>query len=854
MSSVTTYKTVALSHIENISSDEAQLVDNENGFPASLDSKKYGRTHRTSKKEKRQNRRRSRTTENDKERCVAHNKRRCTDLICCPIEITARKKRARHKYDDRKAAKSAYSSDSEDELLRNREELKMALNIIEPSNRTVQSSTLSHKLSAIQNQQALNDGKKTTNKHRKRKVSRSPERGRQRSKSIERKSKRSRNEHERSKSRTKIASPITVYDNNDNDIRDDDDEAVSLEEQELRLIALKSAVLKKHEARKRRKLAISQLLESVIRPYSPTDSVVLVAEETGERSNDYIDSDNNNMDISPISSPGNQNQPMDMELASSNENSKSPIFIYEKPHTFSPYDQFIDWGAVAIPVPINPTYVEMNQAATLNQPFAMQPPFSMMCPIPAIIQPDFKENETNTSIDNEEELRAQLIEQMRNTANTNGTAELPDKSEAKMVPKENSSNVDSLEEDCLRSLLLSSKGKKPTKESTNDSNVPVLQPKPIKLREPVDQAKCDDMPKLALNLREALKRLKSNQQNKSSTIKHQNDSATGSGEPLQDCDQNEIQKTVVNNRLDQNKNELFNADAAPFIASASATEPVPKPEKICETVSDAVATAAENTSTATVPSQMVRKVLKVTVAKANVVEVKKVNENVVTKSVQPEPAKQTLEQSAGQVQRPMAVTKIKPKLAPKPKVAIIAKKPQSPTLPIVKPPIVVAATATTSTVLPNINKMESLRKTTASPIISTWTAKPVKKLIISLNADSSSDNDDMDYDSKSTQNAIKTTDDAQTNDTNNAFQHRLDQFLLSVRANTNAVQETKQPVMPSTTTAKAIPKPTEKNVNSTAQKIQVSVIHLFTIFNCSMFRFSNNFIINIRIDLYEFKN
>lgn len=46
-------------------------------------------------------------------------------------------------------------------------------------------------------------------------------------------------------------------------------EAISLEEQELRLVALKSAILKKHEARKRRKV-----LEA--RPYSPTDTDIVL--------------------------------------------------------------------------------------------------------------------------------------------------------------------------------------------------------------------------------------------------------------------------------------------------------------------------------------------------------------------------------------------------------------------------------------------------------------------------------------------------------------------------------------------------------------------------------------------------
>ncbi|XP_055313430.1 uncharacterized protein LOC129574883 [Sitodiplosis mosellana] len=842
LSSITNYKSVSLSHVENISSDEAQLIDSDAEIPSLFDNNKYGRaSHRASKKEKRQSRRKTRMIENEKERCLAHGKRRCTDVECYPIEVTiTRKKRARHKYDDRKVVRAKYSSDSEDELLRNREELKMALNIIEPSNRTVNSSTLSHKLSVIQSQQTLD---KPGTKHRKRKTSRSPER-RRRTRSGENSSKRSKNERDRSDSRSKIASPIIVHDNNDNDIQDDViDEAISLEEQELRLIALKSAVLKKHEARKRKQLA-NQIVEQIVRPYSPTDSVVLVADETGDRSNDCIDSDNNNMDISPISSPGNQYQPMDMDLASSNENSKSPIFSYDKPQTF-PYEPFIDWGTVHIPVAINPGYVDIDQAAAaaaavaMSQPFAMQPSFSMIydtmqkepmatensMPTLPSIQSDAKEN-NSTHIDNEDDLRAQLIEQMRstNTSSSNGSATESTKTE--IVPKGNGhiDSFDSLEEDCLRSLLLSSKGKKSTvtKDPTNDLQTPVSKPEPPSL----DQSKCDDMPKLALNLREALKRLKNNQQNKltaaASAATASSSSSSSSSAPttetikpsdkcvqveskqndsLQDCDQKEIQKTVVNNRLDKNENELFNAEQ-----TATATTVVPL--KVAE-------------EKPTVIPHTVEKVLKVTAAKATVVNLKTVNENVVVKPpVRASPVQAvatTQGAKATTVAKPKPKVVAKPKAVEKPKVAEKLKVAEKPKVversQSITPPVTKATTT-------NLSKMDAIRKSTGSPVITTWTAKPVKKLIISLNEDSSTDNDDMDCDESATNKRTDADSGSQSNDSNNTFQFRLDQFLQTVRANTDAILESKQVVTPAT--AKAAQKTADKSTNNAASKVQIT--------------------------------
>lgn len=863
LSTLTNYK--SLSHVENISSDEAQLVDSETEFPSIFDgSKSYGRSHRTSKKEKRQNRRKTRTNVDttDKERCLVHGKRRCTDIECNSVDITvSRKKRARHKYDDRKGVRGKYSSDSEDELLRNRAELKMALNIIEPPNRTISSSSLSHKLSAIQNQQALDDGKKAANKHRKSKGAKSPERELDRRRRTTRtdasNSKRSKSELERV-SKPKFATPIVIDESID--IQEDEDEAISLEEQELRLIALKSAVLKKHEARKKKQMATIQAFEQVIRPYSPTDSVVLVADETGERSNDCIDSDNNNMDISPISSPTNQYQPMDMDLASSNENSNSPVFSYEKPQTFPPFEQFIDWGTVAIPVPINAGYVDIDQTtATINQqPFTIQPPYHTLVydamqkeiatetpvSVPAV-QTNLTEKEV---IDNEEELRAQLIEQIRCTNNSSSMdmvepnpAKVDDAAD-KIVPKENSSNVDSLEEDCLRSLLLSSKGKKSNilKETVNGTQVPIAPSKPKKHTQSTDNANCDDIPKLTLNLREALKRLKNNQQNKMAAISkpeaeikmhiENDENEIEKCETLPNCDSKEIRKTVLNNRIDKNENELCNTGQQLTKSIASSKEP--KDIMPVETLALNEADKKENhvivqkTAVAVPKKKLIEPRTNVAAAKrANVDEISSpIASKVIVKSAPKQIAKIAANQKAAKA---TAINKPKPKakIEPEPTVAVavaVPARPKSSTPPIVSRTSFIS-TATSSSSTTNLTKLEALRKSTASPVIVAWTPKPVKKLIIQLNADSSSDNDDMDQSIT----AKNTNTDSISAEPSNTFQFRLDQFLQKVRANTKPVQEPKQQVTATTTTTttkKIVSKTTvDKNTNNSPQKVQVNI-------------------------------
>lgn len=679
-----------------------------------------------------------------------HDRRRCTDEICYSTEL-ARKKRARNKYEDRK--KGNLSSDSEQELLRNREELKMALNIIEPSNKPKNSSTLSHKLSAIQSSE---DGKKSMGKYRKRRTSTSPDTQTywKRARSSEKRKTASVNS-----STNKLAAP-----NKQKNLQENEDEAISLEEQELRLIALKSAVLKKHEARKK-KLVATQIVDTVIRPYSPTDSVVLAPDDAAERQNDCIDSDNNNMDISPISSPGNQYQPMDMDLVSSNENSRSPIFSYEKPQTFAQFDPFIDWATVAIPVPINAAYVDIDQA-NMNPSFAMQPSFTLMY--------DAVPNEPSTvdiSVqtfapnDNEDELRATLIQQMRST---NSAAESKADHADQVVVNETMINVDSLEEDCLRSLLLSSKAKKTTvpKEVKSDSS-----PK-------LSELSCDDMPKLASNLREALKRLKNRPKNKNTSESCQETNTDKDAESI--CDGEEIQQTVLNNHVETNEQDIAAAIDPEHIRPSSPAQIDNKVDQAPKAIVEKPQNCAVEPAKELAKNQLQKEVE----SKQTIVEQLKRTEATKPKpplALTPKVGQKHIVPSK-QVAKLVATTKIVAQNVPKSKVDVPLQKPQSQTPPIP------TRTVTTTTIV-SANSLELSRMSTSSPIITTWTPKPVKKLIISLNEDSTTD-DDLDDDKKRA--SIRKTDadsGSQSNDASSAFQMRLDQFLQTVRNREIATQE-----------------------------------------------------------------
>lgn len=126
--------------------------------------------------------------------------------------------------------------------------------------------------------------------------------------------------------------------NHSNDTIDNKIEDTLNEENELRLLALKSTFRKKHEARKKRK--------ENERPYSPTDIVLEgVDMKTLTNTIKHFDNDNgSNMEISPISSPrllirvseDSVTNEIDMDLASEDSSNYSVIMREKSPPPLPP--------------------------------------------------------------------------------------------------------------------------------------------------------------------------------------------------------------------------------------------------------------------------------------------------------------------------------------------------------------------------------------------------------------------------------------------------------------------------------------------------------------------------------------
>lgn len=316
-----------------------------------------------------------------------------------------------------------------------------------------------------------------------------------------------------------------------------------------------------------------------------------------------------------------------------------------------------------------------------------------------------------------------------------------------------------------------------------------------------------------MNLREALKRLKANKTSSGderespktkipkeklqiglATVKPAEMSKT---EHSENCDAIETEETVVNNCLDKNKNE--------FIVKSKVIE---------------VATVASEPALDVVPAK--QKVIVEVIPKEYINQPKKA---VSVASPVPVPAvhMKPLANLANNTIVPTAKKLVASQQDLK------TKSEQSSTLTTVtKSKVETNSTEKSQTTKPSTEKvvatnLEALRKSTASPVITVWKAKPVKKLIISLNADSSSDNDENDRENQlPTKTDSNSTSSSNNDDPTKAFQLRLDQFLQSVRANTDAIHEPKKPsATPTATTVKTARKsvliPTQKQQVSTYQ-------------------------------------
>lgn len=471
--------------------------------------------------------------------CRTHAKRRGCDIL--------RGKRRRLK-------PVCTSSDDDCFEVTSREELKVALNINDElaADSSMNRSTLLHKLKAIHNKSAIHSDQEDTAKKKSSAKKRSRNKGKDRDGGAQVAITDEVCIDERAIDDA-IIDAIFVEANHDNQepTEDDDgvDEAVSLEEQELRLIALKSAVMKKHEARKQRQLVLS------IRAYSPTDSLLTPLDEDGPCEGDgdtdvgempvnqleVIDDpeDNNNMDISPASSPESNEacQPMDMDLVSSNdEDSQSPVVFSSLPkdgifHPQPNNEHYVSW-VYGIPLVQNDNYNHFLMT-TGETPFNNEN-VPMTAHVMNPIQPPFETNDGDriaprvvsmASLIEEHTLRARLIADLNCSDNKKKTANIISQNVATKigsVPDADADDVnqdESLEADCLRSLLLSSIKHKKTRSTAIAS--PAVEKKLPKTGKSSESSRAmidlPNLPKITSNLKEAVKRLQNKNKSKMHT-------------------------------------------------------------------------------------------------------------------------------------------------------------------------------------------------------------------------------------------------------------------------------------------------------------------------------------------------
>lgn len=326
------------------------------------------------------------------------------------------------------------------------------------------------------------------------------------------------------------------------------------------------------------------------------------------------------------------------------------------------------------------------------------------------------------------------------------------------------------------------------------------------------KAQCDDLPKLTKNLRDALQRIKNNQ--------HTGGTKTASCDQMMEREPK--QKPNINLKILESMEQQ---DAIVNVAGdINDGEKMLKIEKCdAENIGDncldknMTKDALNTTSNATADDDA--SIVKEKENEEQQIQIDKGDEPKVAaiKPVKLLPTNDLLKSDAATIQINKAQTeKESPNIKALPR-SHSTKNPNE-----IDPNVLTEKVATTlnsdslrkSTASPN---SDTLRKSTASPVTSTWKPKPVKKLIIQLNADSSStDTDDND---RENQFPSKTDSNSSNDNLTKAFHQRLDQFLQSVRKNTDANQEIKKI---ETSTVTAMVKSPKKSVLTSNQKQQVS--------------------------------
>lgn len=250
-----------------------------------------------------------------------------------------------------------------------------------------------------------------------------------------------------------------------------------LNEQELRIIALKSAILKKAEARKQRKMNETQ-------PYSPTDDVVMETVILSKVSviakpKDELD----NMEISPAVSPTNHAddslQPIDMDLESDDEIAPAMANVASNDSEKS----------ITVPVPDEMSLSTANVPEETNQPN---------------LSFDSSQQRKQQEEEEEQALRASLLANLKTSKRKASCVEsqpIPKPLEEDSLPVEKSTGDVSVEMDQLRKQVISSMQKR---RKLNLLPNPFAQKFLVQVPRPMEMT----MPQITSNLKEALKRIK----------------------------------------------------------------------------------------------------------------------------------------------------------------------------------------------------------------------------------------------------------------------------------------------------------------------------------------------------------
>lgn len=274
----------------------------------------------------------------------------------------------------------------------------------------------------------------------------------------------------------------------------------NLNEQELRIIALKSAILKKAEARKKRKLNETQ-------PYSPTDDVVIESNVIGSKNvcvnakpKDDLD---NNMEISPAVSPTNQDDsllPIDMDLESDDDIREIPIINTQQETVPSiPLSQTIDIR--------NTDLGDLQNTAIVTVPDELSLSNAKVPEQTNQIELSFDSAQQRKQLEEEEEqaLRASLLANLKASkrkAPSNGSQPIEKPNENSLHPEKSTSDA-SVEMERLRKQAISSMQKRRNQPRHLLPN-PFSQKFSVQVPRPMEMT----MPQITSNLKEALKRIK----------------------------------------------------------------------------------------------------------------------------------------------------------------------------------------------------------------------------------------------------------------------------------------------------------------------------------------------------------